>query len=475
MEIFKIENRPFSCWLIYTPKPDEKLIQYQQDCLLKNHPETVLPVSSRLAEAHPDLIELVIDISGLISLSQLDNSSSLSPEEGFVRLLQISKSVQMAEDHLLPMNQMILHPDYLFFKDDKQSVKIIVLPFVFEQAASGFTVEDLIHKMAQAYHWQDKEVHIILQALQAGFTPRFDQFLDTLLRDTQSTGSQNQTVIGGHKKSHNIQIDAPPPGSQTGQKTQDNLDHSGSWASEQPGQGKNQAAKNIFLILGHIMVIAAAATSQYWLSTQFTINQPYRLIKLVVFVVPCLILVWTDLRLIRRNHAAQVNEVSNKQNKSLDQEISAESRTSRKQGPLQQFIQVICEIFSRKENSPVQENEQNQTVLLNSHDDHFRMAMLSEGLPGSAEESEGLRAFILIDEFIIGRDGKTVDLALQQQTIGRRHARIIRREGTFFIIDLGSKNGTSLDGRRLNKYQEYLMPDRCRLQFADVSMYFQVD
>jgi hypothetical protein len=119
--------------------------------------------------------------------------------------------------------------------------------------------------------------------------------------------------------------------------------------------------------------------------------------------------------------------------------------------------------------------DEDRTVLLAPSESGFRMAMLCEGQPGTAAEHEGIRAFILVDEFIIGRDPKKADLCLPDQAVGRTHARIVRRAGSFFICDLGSGNGTQVDGRRLQKHEESLLPDRCLLQFADRAFYFQAD
>lgn len=116
-----------------------------------------------------------------------------------------------------------------------------------------------------------------------------------------------------------------------------------------------------------------------------------------------------------------------------------------------------------------------QTVLLPANPADFRMAMLAEGRPGTPEENEGLRAFILVDEFLVGREQKNVDLCLGDPGIGRQHARIVRRAGSFFICDLGSRNGTRLDGMRLLKNSETLLPEQCIIQFADRSFYFYAD
>jgi len=57
---------------------------------------------------------------------------------------------------------------------------------------------------------------------------------------------------------------------------------------------------------------------------------------------------------------------------------------------------------------------------------------------------------ILRDErsYIIGRDDDA-DLRLSDEDASRRHTRVVRRGSRLWVIDLGSKNGTRLDGRRL--------------------------
>ena len=101
--------------------------------------------------------------------------------------------------------------------------------------------------------------------------------------------------------------------------------------------------------------------------------------------------------------------------------------------------------------------------------------MLSEGAPGTIEENQGLRVFILVDEFLVGRDKTICDLTFDEKTIGRTHARITRHSSHYFIEDLGSKNGTFLNGKKLNKFQTYLLPEQCRLKFAEQYLYFIID
>ncbi len=103
----------------------------------------------------------------------------------------------------------------------------------------------------------------------------------------------------------------------------------------------------------------------------------------------------------------------------------------------------------------------------------MRIAQLSEGLPGTPEEDLGRRAYILTEEFIIGRDIRDADLRIDSAAISRQHARITLKGGNFFLEDLGSRNGTRLDGVRLNRKKEYRLPDKCRLAFAEEHFYFR--
>jgi pSer/pThr/pTyr-binding forkhead associated (FHA) protein len=60
---------------------------------------------------------------------------------------------------------------------------------------------------------------------------------------------------------------------------------------------------------------------------------------------------------------------------------------------------------------------------------------------------EGLEIPVDRDWLVIGR-GRTADLVLSEPTISRAHAAIGYEEGAFFVQDLGSTNGTGVNGGR---------------------------
>ncbi len=54
------------------------------------------------------------------------------------------------------------------------------------------------------------------------------------------------------------------------------------------------------------------------------------------------------------------------------------------------------------------------------------------------------------DQFIIGRGSKSSDLPIRDGNISRKHAAVVRRNGAYFIKDLGSTNGIDFNGARVD-------------------------
>ena len=63
----------------------------------------------------------------------------------------------------------------------------------------------------------------------------------------------------------------------------------------------------------------------------------------------------------------------------------------------------------------------------------------------------------------LGR-GKMAEFSFPEESISRRHAKLELADGKFQLTDLGSMNGTFVDGRRIKGTVE--IPDSCRIQIA---------
>ena len=80
----------------------------------------------------------------------------------------------------------------------------------------------------------------------------------------------------------------------------------------------------------------------------------------------------------------------------------------------------------------------------------FAAPMAAVGGPTLYLIYNGQRYPVTKDQFIIGRGSKTSDLAIKDGNISRKHAAVIRRNGTFYIKDLGSTNGIDYKGMRID-------------------------
>jgi hypothetical protein len=56
------------------------------------------------------------------------------------------------------------------------------------------------------------------------------------------------------------------------------------------------------------------------------------------------------------------------------------------------------------------------------------------------------------DSLVIGR-ARTCDVALADQTVSRRHARLLFRDGAWIVNDLASKNGVTVNGTKVGRCQ----------------------
>ncbi len=75
---------------------------------------------------------------------------------------------------------------------------------------------------------------------------------------------------------------------------------------------------------------------------------------------------------------------------------------------------------------------------------------------------------------VIGKLPEAAQLLIQAPTVSRIHAKITLIQGIYYIEDLNSKNGTYLNGRRLEPQKPARLEGNDELAFADIYCYFQL-
>jgi predicted component of type VI protein secretion system len=67
------------------------------------------------------------------------------------------------------------------------------------------------------------------------------------------------------------------------------------------------------------------------------------------------------------------------------------------------------------------------------------------------EDEAGTRSIVPfgVEPIVVGRGGEDVSFRLAERNVSRRHARFVRQSGVVFVEDLGSLNGTRVNGERI--------------------------
>jgi hypothetical protein len=103
----------------------------------------------------------------------------------------------------------------------------------------------------------------------------------------------------------------------------------------------------------------------------------------------------------------------------------------------------------------------------------FSPAFLTEQAEyGSIRKGKRLRSVIWTDDFLIGSDNLLCDFSIDHPSVSDRHARILRREGTFFLVDLGSSHGSYISHRKLYTHEENPISHNEIIRIGDVRFLF---
>jgi hypothetical protein len=82
------------------------------------------------------------------------------------------------------------------------------------------------------------------------------------------------------------------------------------------------------------------------------------------------------------------------------------------------------------------------------------------------------RAVVWVDDYLIGSDRTLCDLFLDDRSVSDRHARIIRRDPLFFLMDIGSQQGTCIGNRRLYSFEESPLRNGDAVSFGKIKYMF---
>ena len=121
---------------------------------------------------------------------------------------------------------------------------------------------------------------------------------------------------------------------------------------------------------------------------------------------------------------------------------------------------------SFRKNRQNQQEDYGETVVLSASTVRGPASMVSR------EPGELATIYLKDDLTVIGKLETAADAVIPLPTISRLHAKIRKREGEYYLADLNSRNGTSVNGRMLQVNEEYLLQDEDEVDFAEARYIF---
>ena len=83
----------------------------------------------------------------------------------------------------------------------------------------------------------------------------------------------------------------------------------------------------------------------------------------------------------------------------------------------------------------------------------------------------GQRRVLENQRSVLGRS-RDVDVQIEDPNVSRRHAEIVQEGSTYWLVDLGSTNGTEVDGRRVQRVR---LADGSRFTIGETTVTFSTE
>ena len=132
----------------------------------------------------------------------------------------------------------------------------------------------------------------------------------------------------------------------------------------------------------------------------------------------------------------------------------------------------------QKEN--FQKGERKKSQVSDDFDEEMETCILQQGknikiaVLVSLNPEEYVNILLYREETRIGKEGRQADVCIDRDVISRVHAKILRREEEYFLMDLDSTNGTYINGKRLGGDGMEKLQQGDRVSFADLEYIFQL-
>ena len=401
---------------------------------------------------------------------------------GFIRVME-----EMAE-FLMNTDQLLLCPEYIFLDIEKREVKFCCLPDYHHPIQEQF--RELTEYLLPRLDHEDSQAvsmgyGVYRKAMETGF--QLEHIKEAIYQNRGVTEKSND------RESTQNQEQKPPENNldsmdNFGEKIQEKADVShllktdveNKTSKRKKGKKKEESdfQKSSNEWTGALLCVSTAAVMIILLILRYLGYLPGIPAEAIfggaiILLVLAAFLSWTAEK--KKQKKQMSAEWRKKVKRELDDTYESSSEKRRKERKSEDLYEAdsvqekMPEWGDGKYKMPEQTGETEnygETVVLS--------AGQTEGPASLVSREPGELATIYLDRdlMVIGKMENAADAVISLPTVSRIHAKIRKADDEYYLSDLNSRNGTSVNGRLLKTGEEYQLQDEDQVEFAQARYIF---
>lgn len=402
---------------------------------------------------------------------------------GFIRVME-----EMAE-FLMNTDQLLLCPEYIFLDIEKREVKFCCLPDYHHPIQEQF--RELTEYLLPRLDHEDSQAvsmgyGVYRKAMETGF--QLEHIKEAIYQNREVTEKSND------RESTQNQEQKPP---------ENNLDSMDTFGEKIQEKSDFQKSSNEWT--GALLCVSTAAVLIIFLILRYLGYLPGIPAEAIfggaiILLALAAFLSWTaEKKKQKKQMSAEWRQKVKRELDDTYESSSEKRRTERSSEDLYEADSVQEKMpewgdikykmpertgetgTNRLENSQnvyretVQQNENYETEKTENYGETVVLsAGQTEGPASLVSREPGELATIYLDRdlMVIGKMENAADAVISLPTVSRIHAKIRKVDEEYYLSDLNSRNGTSVNGRLLKTGEEYKLQDEDQVEFAQARYIF---
>lgn len=429
---------------------EEQQADYQMQMILVNQIEGLLRVSAQQTNGR---IDFYYEISSMISLERMCQDSKMKAQQIQLLFLELQHLISMIESYLLDENRLSLVPEEIYFEKTQNSFYFCFAPNQYKNQTFQESLKELIQYIMKCVDHEDEismkiaysMFHVVIQE-----HFRLEDILMAINHVSKQNKSERETLEADdeHKESkiwtskRKVKIDSS------------NTD------SYKKKSKVNFFEASVSGALVFLLVLFCFWKTGYWKLSQISMV----LGVIFLFVGICLIGMFL-LKKQKQSGNIQKEEISAR-SVPIQKTVVSAAETEE-----QMLSQTIFEPEQAtdfiEEELPWRNLEENfeETTILGFSEERKHQFL-------SREPSCCPSIVLDVYPFIIGKDKEYCNVVLNVNTVSRIHAKIEKSGEQIFITDLGSKNGTWVNQKKIEAKQKENLKAGDEVKIADLVFTF---